>query len=251
MKRRLFARYLKIKFKFIKLLTTTFRQLKSLFISNRILVLGDSHALVFYHWLFDLHFPHHIFEICAVNGATVSGLENPNSKTQARPIFERTIQKHLANTYILLLGEVDTGFVIWYRAQKYQTSPEEMLNLAIENYKHLIQYLRSRGNVIVISAPLPTIPDQNPCGEIANLRKEIKATQHERTQLTLAFNRRVAQICASAGAHFVDLDSSSLGENGLVKKELLNPDPCDHHYNLSVHARLLIEKLRPLLEKNE
>ncbi len=72
----------------------------------------------------------------------------------------------------------------------------------------------------VISAPLPTIPDENPCGEVANLRRAVKISQKERTQLTLLFNQLVRGICEQVGAHFIDLDAESLGENGLVKKRI-------------------------------
>lgn len=242
-----FFKFRATKMDFLRLIVTFFRHAKRIFVSNRILVLGDSHAFVFYHWLFDLHFPRSVFVIYSVGGATASGLENPNSKTQAGPIFERAIQRHPSQIYILLLGEVDTGFVIWYRAQKYQASVDEMLNLAVEKYANLIRRLRALGRVVVISTPLPTIPDENQCGEVANLRKEVRASQRERIQLTLEFNRRVAQVCASAGADFVDLDPFSLDERGLVRKELLNTDPCDHHYNPLAYARLLLEKLRPVL----
>lgn len=226
---------------------TFLREIKSFFTSDRILVLGDSHAAVFYHWLFDLNFPRFTFTVLSIGGATVSGLENPNSKTQAGPIFERAIRKYPSRVYILLLGEVDTGFVIWYRAQKYHASVDEMLRMAVEKYANLIRRLVSQGKVVVISAPLPTIPDQNPCGEVANLRREIKATQQERTQLTLTFNQSLSQICTSLGAYFVNLDPFSLDENGRIRKELLNPNPCDHHYNFSAYARLLVKALKPLL----
>ncbi len=228
-------------------LITPMRKIRGLFAPKSVLVLGDSHASVFYHLSFDRAFPNYVFYLCSVGGATVSGLENPNSKTQAYPRFESAIRRHPASAYITLLGEVDVGFVIWYRAQKYQVPVEQMLEQAVQKYERLLRELRRRGPVIVISAPLPTIPDENPCGEVANLRREVKVSQRERTALTLLFNQRVREICERIGAHFIDLDAESLGEDGLVKKELLNKKPCDHHYDLSAYARMLIEKLRPLL----
>jgi len=228
-------------------LISVFRKVRSPWARKRILVLGDSHAAVFYHWRFDLSFPDCVLDVCAVGGATVSGLQNPNSKTQAYAIFEKAIQRRPANAYITLLGEVDTGFVIWYRAQKYKASVDEMLELAVSNYERLIEKLRQRGPVMVISAPLPTIPDVNPCGEVANLRREVKASRQQRTELTLLFNRRVREICEKAGACFVDLDAESLAEDGQVKKALLNRNPCDHHYNFGAYADMLIQKLSPIL----
>ena len=122
-----------------------------------------------------------------------------------------------------------------------------MLTLAVDQYANFIKKIHALGKVIVVSAPLPTIPDENQCGDVANLRKEVKATQRERIQLTLDFNHRVAQACAAEGASFVDLDAFSLDENRLVKKELLNINPCDHHYNPLAYARLLVSELERVL----
>src|SRR3990172_4349039 len=104
--------------------------------------------------------------------------------------------------------------------------------------------MRALGRVIVVSAPLPTIPDEEQCGQVANLRKEINVSQRQRTELTLKFNARVEQVCAAEDAVFIGLDSESLGQDGLVKKELLNRDPCDHHYRAAAYARMLVEKLQ-------
>jgi len=82
---------------------------------DEILVLGDSHAKVFSNRLFKSSFPTYFFNIVKVAGATVSGLKNPNPKTQALPIFLHGIKNSKAATTIILIGEVDTGFVIWHR----------------------------------------------------------------------------------------------------------------------------------------
>src|SRR6185369_14773747 len=144
-------------------LMTIVRNVRSLFVRERIFILGDSHAAAFYHWWFDKKFPQLVFEIVSVNGATASGLENPNSKTQAYNIFDEALKKHSAKRYILLLGEVDTGFVIWHRAQKHDVSIDQMLSQAVERYSRFISKVQALGDVIVISAPLPTIPDEHPC----------------------------------------------------------------------------------------
>ena len=58
----------------------------------------------------------------------------------------------------------------------------------------------------MISCPLPTIKTNCKLGEVANLRKEVAATQRQRTDLALNFNRAVAAYCAGADIRFVDLD---------------------------------------------
>src|SRR5687767_9103177 len=98
------------------------------FSRERILVLGDSHASVFKHWRFRFHLPRSRFQLCIVGGATVSGLDNPNSKTQAAAHFENALLSSNPTRIITLLGEVDTGFVIWYRAKKYRQPVESLLD---------------------------------------------------------------------------------------------------------------------------
>ncbi len=227
------------------------RTVRSWFVGETIFVLGDSHAATFYHWLFDIRFPHLVFWVVSVNGATASGLENPNSQTQAYKIFDEALTKHAAKRYILLLGEVDTGFVIWHRAQKYGVSIDQMLTQTVERYNRFIAKVRALGEVIVISAPLPTISDKNPCGEIANLRREVKASQYERTQLTLTFNQRICDFCSVNDVDFISLDADSLGKDGLVKHELLHSNPCNHHYHSMRYARLLTEKLWALFSSKD
>lgn len=213
---------------------------------EEIVVLGDSHARVFLCREIFLAFPFHWFNVIAVDGATVSGLHNPNSTSQAMPIFKDTLQKSAAKTVIFLLGEVDVGFVIWHRAQKKrQGSVAAMLNSALDNYKDLILWALAKNiKVICVSAPLPTIKDDQDWGKIANLRRDIKASQRERTVLTLEFNSKMKKFCKLNGVEYVDLDADSIGKDGLVNSRLLNKDPADHHYDKEAYASLVARNLK-------
>jgi hypothetical protein len=208
-----------------------------------ILVLGDSHSPVFNHSLFKERFPDLLFNVLTVIGATASGLENPNSITQAYPIFRKAVMETTAKQVIVMLGEVDTGFVIWYRAQKYQESVPVMMNKAISSYSKFLAELSMRFKVVCISAPLPTIQDGNDWGDIANARREVTASQVERTALTLEFNRAMQQFCVQNDMCYIMLDSESLGEDGVVKTDLLNSDRNNHHYDQDRYADLLVDGL--------
>jgi hypothetical protein len=215
---------------------------------TEILVLGDSHATVFRNKAFKMQFPDYFFHIVSISGATVSGLENPQSKTQALPIFMVNLQKSQAKIVIVLLGEVDVGFVIWYRANKYNAPVEIMLEKAIKNYQNLLTKISKQHQVICISTPLPTIEDGNDWGEVASARKEVKATQVQRTNLTLEFNRIIQDFCQKNNFSYISIDQDSLGENGLVKPELVNVNPNDHHYRQRKYAELIIDKLKYILQ---
>ena len=214
---------------------------------NEILVLGDSHSKVFGHKIIRKSPPLYFFNICYVAGATVSGFQNPKSKTQALSIFRAAIAKSKAKTTIVLLGEVDTGFVIWYRVKKHQSSVTEMLNQAIQNYQDLLTEISQKSRVICISTVLPTIKDNQDWGAVANLRKDIDATQVQRTQLTLVFNQRMQEFCESNHFTYLSFDAESLAEDGLVREDLLNADALDHHYDYAKYADMVLPKLKGAL----
>ncbi|RQR27343.1 SGNH/GDSL hydrolase family protein [Burkholderia sp. Bp9143] len=216
---------------------------------DEILVLGDSHVLVFNSAHMTQAFPDHHFDVVEVPGATVSGLPNPNAVTGAKPKFDEATGSSKARKVIVMIGEVDTGFVIWYRAQKYGASVDEMTQLALGNYQQLLLELRERFDVACISTPLPTIRDGADWGEVANLRKEITATQRERTKLTLAFNSAMQVFCAGKGIAYLMLDQDSLGGDGVVKVSLLNTDPRDHHYDPKEHAGMIAPLLQPWITR--
>lgn len=215
---------------------------------ENVLVLGDSHIGVFAGDSLRRAFPAFFFDVCSVNGATASGLANPNSQTMAHAKFQAALKKSCSRRLIVCLGEVDTGFVLWYRAQKYGEPVDAMLNFAVQTYREFLNGIATRGReVICISAPLPTIKDGVSWGEVARARSEVNATQLQRTDLTLEFNRRMSVVCDSLGVIHLNLDAECLGEGGLVRPEMLNVDPKDHHYNPMVYAELLRKRLDPLL----
>ena len=81
--------------------------------TNQLLALGDSHldALKYAADLGVLIVRSSCFLI--VPGATVVGLRNPNSLTDAVNIFRTSLFNQPVNSHVIIhLGEVDCGFVI-------------------------------------------------------------------------------------------------------------------------------------------
>lgn len=214
---------------------------------REILVLGDSHTPIFSHPSFKKCFPEFSFNVVSVIGATASGLENPNTKTQAYPILKEALERSTAEKVIVMLGEVDTGFVIWYRTQKYKESLTAMTDRAISSYSKFLFEVASRFNLVCLSTPLPTIHDGNDWGDVANARREVTATQLDRTNLTLEFNKKMQAICEQHHISYIMLDDACVGENGMIKKTFLNRNPNDHHYDSDAYSDLLIERLKSTL----
>lgn len=190
----------------------------------------------------DLHF-------CIVPGATNLGLANPHSQTRAMPIFMEYLGKVSSSEHVVFcLGEVDCGFVIWYRADKHGTSIKQQFELSLTNYFGLIEACLKKlppASVIVCSTPLPTIPDhQLVKGEVANKRLAIRATQKERTALAIDYNQRLNEFCKRRGLRYLDLQQETLDkQTGVVAKSFLNDDPLDHHLEPKKMARLIAIKL--------
>jgi hypothetical protein len=58
-----------------------------------------------------------VFDVCIVGGATAQGAVNPNSKTDALAIFQKKIKYTNADNILIMLGEVDCGYLIWVRSK--------------------------------------------------------------------------------------------------------------------------------------
>jgi hypothetical protein len=236
-----------VEYKFKKLKKTVLSLLQS-WGKKEVLVIGDSHSKIFMTEHLRSAFPAVYFDVHYVSGATASGLANPRSQTQAYTKFQRTLSRSKAKQVIVQLGEVDTGYVIWYRSQKYGESVESMLSKAVETYSDFLKQIQAaNSSVICISAPLPTIQDGATWGEVAHARREIVATQLQRTQLTLQFNQKISEVCASQRIHYINLDNESMGDDLLIRQDLLNKKPTDHHYDDEAYAALLKKQLLPLL----
>jgi hypothetical protein len=210
--------------------------------------IGDSHTAVFNYVEKNKNWRHTRFSYCIVQGATALGLANPHSQTQALPIFQEYLKTKPHSDHLLLcLGEVDCGFVIWYRAQKVGLTVREQFEISLRNYLDFIDWCRSEGflTIMVCSVPLPTIFDDQDWGEIAtNRRKEVKATLRERTDLTREYNRRLFDYCVKTGACYLDLEFETLDpQTQVVKRYYLNSNPLDHHLEPSKLGKVIITKL--------
>lgn len=209
------------------------------------LVLGDSHSSVF-NYINNNYLSNVRFRVRTIGGATAFGLANPNSKTNAFQEFKIALKSRKSKV-IFILGEVDTGYLIWWRAQKYDLTIEDQFEESLKNYIGFIDSYLSRGlkDVILVSAPLPTIKDNfKEFGKIAGERSAVKATQAERTDLTIRYNKRLKSFCDSRGLVFLDVDKYMLDDRTkLIKSSFLNSNPLDHHCDNDQYASAIIKEL--------
>jgi hypothetical protein len=185
-----------------------------------------------------------------VGGATAVGLRHPTSKTQALAHFrDRLTPVDPRVIPIFQLGEVDCGFVIWVRAQRYGESIVAQLEGSLEAYRDFLIEQRGAGyRPVVTSATLPTIRDGQLDGEVALLRAEVRASHRARTDLTLDYNARLAEICGAEGLLFVDATPDLLDPaTGLLSDSFRHPDPSDHHLDPKTAGPVWARRIRQAL----
>jgi hypothetical protein len=215
---------------------------------EHVLCIGDSHTEVMGH----VHVPGVWIRAKPLPGATASGILNPNSATQSLKMFTARLEraKHWQQV-LVLLGEVDCGFVIWHRAERHNLDVDQQLVYTLDTYTKFISKLVGMGfrRIIVLSAPLPTIGDcQSEWGDVANLRSEITASQRERTNLTLRFNAQLRDACESIGALFVDVTTGHMDAcTGLVDRAFLRETFANHHLADKPYAQLIETELGKVL----
>ena len=195
---------------------------------QHVVVLGDSHTGVFADW--DLE--GWLFDPLVVGGATASGIRNPNSATEALPRFHHRLAAVKSwQSVMVLLGEVDCGYIIWRRARTEGISVEESLAETLRRYEEFVRDEVLGRQVMVMSAPLPTLPDDSSSwGEVAQRRSDVRISQRDRTAMTIRFNELVAEMWAKFGWKFVDSTTAQLDSStGLVRDDLVRLGTGDHH----------------------
>jgi hypothetical protein len=211
--------------------------------------LGDSHLNSFEYLAGTMMLKNTRFRFCKVPGATLMGIPNKYSNTRARHIFNDYLQRVASSAFILTcLGEVDCGFVIWFRSKKYQVGVETQYKRALGNYLDYLMELKNEGRhkLIVSSIPLPTLP-AGVMVRKSEERREINVTQRERTDITMRYNRDLRIFCSQQRLFFLDLEQHTLDQaSRLVDPRFLNPEKADYHMHKPAVANVIAIEMRQL-----
>jgi len=234
--------------KWKKSLRKTYQRVQCrLFRGEKILVLSDSHGGVF-EYIHD-HFllTPHLINCEIVGGATAYGLSKENSTTKSFSKFTSALKRFSDyNTIIVLLGEVDCSFVLWNKAIQKGGGVEEQIIDALRGYRKLLEYLqREKGKrVFIAGAPLPTIKDHQRELQELELRRQVKATQRERTELVLKLNKRLETLALEFSFGYFDITQETYDfSSGTIKEEFLIKDRIDHHQSQEATAPFWREKI--------
>jgi len=222
----------------------------------KILVLGDSHIEVFNYC--NKKQQHIHFDVISIGGATAQGSVNPNSNTNALNIFKEKLKNMNHNSHnnykyiIINLGEVDCGFVIWYRRNKYNISIEEQLKITTDNLFNFIKleilpYFKPT-NIIINGSVLPTIKDNTDKKYLTGARSEVNASQIDRTNLTLKYNNILKQFSLENGCNYMDITHYILdNETKVVNTKFLNKSLYDHHLDNENTYKLWLDELYKII----
>lgn len=201
---------------------------------SSLVFVGDSHIRTM-KWAFEQKLIPCPCEFIEVGGASSIGLRNPNSQTNAIEIFKQALLPFRPGiTPIIHLGEVDCGFVIWWRAMHFAEPVEDQLAASVAAYFDFVDHLIEAGytDVILTGATLPAIRDGQDWGDIANARRDVTASLADRTGLTMRYNEMVGAGAADRGVRFVDISGDLLdNQTQTIAEEHRHPDPTDHHLN--------------------
>ena len=228
-----------------------------------ILVLGDSHSGCFKcinpkYSTYDPHSECHrcispdqttyLFDVRLVEAASARGLRNPDSKTQSRRLFsEKLATKKNAKKVLIVLGEVDCGYLAYISAKKYNTTVEEELAKSCNNLVSFVEdvVIGEHGfkceQVMILGSFLPAIKDTTFKKCLHALRPNVEANQRERTVKTLFFNDMLKKKCKEQDFTYFDITSETMGDDGTIKDEYLHPNVYNHHLDITKIWGLLLQ----------
>lgn len=216
----------------------------------KILCCGDSHTDVFNYC--NSRQNRFVFDVCIVGGATAIGAVNPNSKTDALNIYEKKINSTRSDKILIMLGEVDCGFVIWVRCKRYNISIDDQINVSVNNLFTFVDNIIATKNytnkdIIICGSILPTIKDNTDKKILGGARSEVDVSQLERTKKTIEYNNLLKINCHKYGYNYIEIVDDILGKDGIVKDEFLNSNPNDHHLDNEKTYKLWLCKLKNVL----
>ncbi len=211
--------------------------------------IGDSHAQSF-EAAANLQLLNRPARCLAVPGATSIGLRNPESHTHAVALFKEALLPALPDAIpVIQLGEVDCGFVIWWRAQRHGDCVDRQMEESVAACAAFLDDLLDGGypTLVLTGAVLPTIRDGQTWGKVARARHEVTATLRQRTDLTHRYNARLRDEAEARGLPFIDITTRITDPaTGLIADEFRSPNPGDHHLHPIRSAEVWAEALNAL-----
>lgn len=200
------------------------------------IVLGDSHAEVF-DWI-NRQLGFEVFDVLKVPGATALGLLRPDSRTDALNKFRLKIQESGSeiSNLIIMVGEVDCGFLCWLLQKEKGLDPYETLEKSVNNLVNMVNGFVASGKVVphkVVVFAVPTPPKLNYSNPkfLHGLRRNVQLNRDQISTAIKFYNKKLEEATVYSGYRYIDLYTSLLSDNDsddLVRSVEPSFD-CDHH----------------------
>jgi len=165
-----------------------------------------------------------IVKIVSLAGKTAQGLAKINN----RNIFLGPFKKYEGTIDFLAInfGEVDCGYALWSRMNIHNTTKQQEIDFAMKGIQLLIDEARAIKpcNIILMAPIIPLIAQySNRDAEIVRRRREVLANHKERTNLVLAFSKRLQIMAKTNKFEYVSVNDILLDKRtGVVKEEYTN-----------------------------
>lgn len=212
-------------------------------------IIGDSHVSCFEH-AFQRGYIKQRCRFTAVGGATAVGLRNPNSMTNAFEIFRSVlVPVNRGVIPVIQMGEVDCGFVIWWRAEHRGETVENQIEASTAAYFAFVDTLLGEGypTIVITGATMPTIIDGQSWGNVANARREVRATLADRIALTRSYNTKLSNGATARNLPFIDIAAEVIDPlTSSVAPQFRHPDRNDHHLNPQTAGKLWANALNAI-----
>lgn len=187
--------------------------------------------------------------VLSVSGATMSGMVNPNSKTNARNIILSRIEAEKPEKIIMCLGEVDVGYLAIVESSS-EIEVIEKIKYSTRKYLGFLNEISSLPYVNEVYASTiypPIMSDENmPRSKIVD-RRRIKYTVRERAAFVVLANK----LIMSSWERVLDVHRFFLARMEAVGN-FSHINPKDHHFSSTFYIKTMIDALvsQEFLENN-
>lgn len=194
---------------------------------------ANNHAAKVMHIIGDSHIRPLLvltkFQGKAISGATMSGVMNPNSKTNShRLIKEYILNVSTGDSVLLCLGEVDVGYLTIVKGKNEVGLAEKYIRNAIKKYGIFYRELKElRPDVeFYISNVPPIITDDSKIKKLKiKDRRNIRMTYKDRCHLLNFAN----QCLSDEFTNLIDIHAEFSSHIGIFRSSHINK--ADHHYD--------------------
>lgn len=198
-------------------------------------LIGDSHVRPM------AIFPPSVLKVLSVSGGTMSGVNNPVSKSNSYNEISRFLEGSEFKSIVLALGEVDVGFLCLVKGG-VSTVEEAKKNVddaiwAYHRFYKKVSESHPDSRVYVSTVCPPILSDYWIRKSKIRLRRNIAFTFEQRVEISKYCNDKIMEVFP----HVIDVAGRLCLEKNSARFSHVNP--IDHHYDSVFYVRAVARVL--------